>query len=201
MNRIAKLLGMTVRTALRALRRNKLRSSLTILGIVIGVAAVITTVGIGQGASEAIQSQIRSLGNNLLVVMSGTRLSGGAHSGWGGEPTLSVADARAIARDASSVEAVTYVRRGSVQVLYGNQNWATSVMGTTPAYKQVSNADVANGEFFGERDLKSGARVVLLGQTVIDQLFAEGEDPISAVVRIQDTAFRVIGVLLSLIHI
>ena len=197
MSGIAKLLRMTVTTALRALRRNKMRSALTILGIVIGVAAVITTIGIGQGASQAIQSEIRSLGNNLLMVMPGTQRMGGAHTGWGGASTLSVADARAIARDATTVEAVTYARSGSVQVVYGNENWATSLQATTPAFQQVGNIDVAAGEFFSERDLKSGARVVLLGQSVVDQLFEAGEDPVGAVVRIRDTAFRVIGVLES----
>jgi len=197
MSRIGKFLLMTAVTALRALRRNTMRSGLTILGIVIGVAAVITTVGIGRGASEAIQRQIRNLGDNLLIVMPGTSMSGGARSGWGGGSTLSVADARAIEREATTVEAVTYMRASSVQVVYGNQNWATSLRATTPAFQKVLHSDVVSGSFFGERDLKSGARVVLLGQTVVDQLFEDGEDPVGAVVRIRDTAFRVIGVLES----
>ena len=190
-----KLLRMTLAAALRALRRNKLRSALTILGIVIGVAAVITTVGIGQGASEAIQAQIRSLGNNLLVVVPGTMKFSGAHSGWGGASTLSRLDAEAIEREATSVEAVAYVRHAAVQVLYGNANWATSVQATTPSFRYVGDTDVVRGEFFDERDLRRAARVVLLGETVVDQLFASGEDPVGAVVRIRDAAFRVIGVL------
>ena len=188
---------MTMAAALRALRRNKLRSALTILGIVIGVAAVITTVGIGQGASRAIQDQIRSMGNNLLVVIPGTRKFGGAHSGWGGASTLTLLDAQAIEREAISVEAVAYMRSGGVQVVYGNENWATTVQATTPSFRYVGNTEVSRGEFFGDRDMKVGARVVLLGQTVVDQLFAAGEDPIGAVVRIRDAAFHVIGVLES----
>jgi putative ABC transport system permease protein len=192
-----KLLRMTFFAALRALRRNKMRSALTTLGMVIGVAAVITTVGIGQGASRAIGDQIASMGNNLLVVMPGTTRRGGAHSGWGGASTLSLDDARAIEREASFVESVTYMRSGAVQVVYGRSNWATSLLATTPSFPVIANTEVALGEFFNERDMQSAARVVVVGQTIVDQLFESGEDPIGAVVRIRDTAFRVIGVLKS----
>ncbi|MBW2394559.1 MAG: ABC transporter permease [Deltaproteobacteria bacterium] len=190
-----KLLRMAFTAALRALRRNKLRSSLTTLGMVIGVAAVITTVGIGQGATRAIEDQIASIGTNLLVVMPGTRQRGGAHSGWGGASSLTLGDARAIEREASFVDSVTYMRSGAVQVIYGNSNWATTLLATTPVFQVVGNTDIAQGEFFTERDVQTGARVVLLGQTIVDQLFESGEDPIGAVVRIRETAFRVIGVL------
>ena len=172
-----------------------MRSALTILGMVIGVAAVITTVGIGQGATRAIEEQIASMGTNLLVVMPGTMRRGGAHSGWGGASTLTLDDARAIEREASFVESVTYMRSGSVQIIYGNANWATSLLATTPVFRAVANMDVAQGEFFTERDMQSAARVVLLGQTIIERLFESGEDPIGALVRIHDTAFRVIGIL------
>lgn len=183
--------------AMRALRRNKMRSALTILGMVIGVAAVITTVGIGQGATRAIGDQIASMGTNMLVVMPGTDRRGGAHSGWGGASTLSLGDARAIERDATFVDAVSYVRSGAVQVIYGNANWATTLHSTTPSFRYVGNAEIAEGEFFSERDMKSAARVVVVGQTIVDQLFESGEDPIGAVVRIRDTAFRILGVLES----
>ncbi len=192
-----KFLRMTLVAALRALRRNKMRSALTILGIVIGVAAVITTVGLGQGASAAVQSQIRSLGTNLLVVVPGTQRRGGAHSGWGGASTLSVLDARALDREATGVRAVSYIRRGSAQVLYGNSNWRTTVQATTPSYLDVSDSGVAEGEFFDERDMKNGARVAVLGGTLVKQLFEAGEDPIGAVLRIKEASFRVIGVLES----
>ncbi|MDE0885374.1 MAG: ABC transporter permease [Myxococcota bacterium] len=192
-----KFLRMTLVAALRALRRNKMRSALTILGIVIGVAAVITTVGLGQGASEAVQSQIRSLGTNLLVVVPGTRTRGGAHSGWGGASTLSVMDARALEREATGIRAVSYIRRGSAQVLYGNSNWRTTIQATTPSYLDVSDSAMAQGDFFDERDMKNGARVAVLGGTLVGQLFEVGEDPIGAVLRIKEASFRVIGVLES----
>ena len=190
-----KFLRMTLTAALRALRRNKMRSSLTILGIVIGVAAVITTVGLGMGASTAVQDQIRSLGTNLLIVVPGTTSRGGAHSGWGGASSLSVLDARAIERESRGVRAVSYVRRGSGQVLYGNANWKTTIYATTPSYLDVSDSEVISGEFFDERDMKNGTRVVVLGETIVSQLFEKGEDPVGAVLRIKDTSFRVIGVL------
>ena len=192
-----KFLRMTLTAALRALRRNKMRSALTILGIVIGVAAVITTVGLGLGASAAIQDQIRSLGTNLLIIVPGTRSRGGAHSGWGGASTLSVLDARAIEREGQGIRAVSYFRRGSVQVLYGNENWRTTIQATTPSYLDVFDSEVTRGEFFDERDMKNGARVVVLGATIVSQLFEAGEDPIGAVLRIKDASFRVIGVLES----
>jgi ABC-type antimicrobial peptide transport system permease subunit len=188
---------MTLTAALRALRRNKMRSALTILGIVIGVAAVITTVGLGLGASAAIQDQIRSLGTNLLIIVPGTRSRGGAHSGWGGASTLSVLDARAIEREGQGIRAVSYFRRGSVQVLYGNENWRTTIQATTPSYLDVFDSELTRGEFFDERDMKNGARVVVLGATIVSQLFEAGEDPIGAVLRIKDASFRVIGVLES----
>jgi putative ABC transport system permease protein len=165
--------------------------------MVIGVAAVITTVGIGQGATRAIEDQIASMGNDLLVVMPGTHRRGGANSGWGGASSLTLDDARAIEREASFVDSVTYMRSGSAQIVYGHSNWATTVMGTTPVFRQVGNSDVVQGEYFTERDMRSGARVVVVGKTIVDQLFESGEDPIGAVVRIRDTAFRVIGVLES----
>lgn len=192
-----KLLRMAFFAAFRALRRNKMRSALTILGIVIGVAAVITTVGIGQGASAAIQAQIQSLGTNLLVVAPGTQSRGGAHSGWGGASTLSILDARAIEREVGDVRAVTYVRRGSTQVLYGNANWRTTILATTPSYLTVTDSNITAGEFFNARDMRTGARVAILGETLVEQLFEAGEDPVGAVLRIKGTSFRVIGVLES----
>ncbi len=186
---------MTLAAALRALRRNKMRSALTILGIVIGVAAVITTVGIGQGASSAIQTEIRGLGNALLVIAPGTQRRGGAHTGWGGASSLSVLDARSIEREATMVEAVSYMRSGSGQVLYGNKNWNTNIYATTPDFRYITDTKVARGQFFDEQDLKTGARVILIGDTIVEQLFEVGEDPIGATIRIKDTSFHVIGTL------
>jgi putative ABC transport system permease protein len=190
-----KLLRMTLRTALRALRRNKMRSALTMLGIIIGVAAVITMVSIGQGADAAVQKQILSLGTNMLMVIPGATTSSGVRSGWGGVSTLSANDAQAIKRECPAVAEVTYMKRQIVQVIYGDQNWSTAAQGSTPSYVKVRDWPVVLGTFFTERDEDAAARVVVLGQTVVDHLFGPGEDPVGAVVRIKDVPFRVIGVL------
>ena len=190
-----KLLRMTMRTALRALRRNKLRSALTMLGIVIGVAAVIAMVSIGQGADAAVQKQILSLGTNLLMVIPGATTSSGVRSGWGGVSTLNTADAAAIKRECSSVAEVAYFRRQIVQVIYGDQNWSTVAQGTTPSYQIVRDWPVVAGSFYTQRDEETANRVVVLGRTVVDHLFGPGEDPVGAQVRIKDVPFRVIGVL------
>ena len=190
-----KLLRMTMRTALRALRRNKLRSALTMLGIIIGVAAVITMVSIGQGADAAVQKQILSLGTNLLMVIPGATTSSGVRSGWGGVSTLNTTDAVTIKRECSSVADVTYFRRQVVQVIYGDQNWSTVAQGATPSYQSVRDWPVVAGAFYTQRDEDTANRVVVLGRTVVDHLFGPGEDPVGAQVRIKDVPFRVIGVL------
>jgi putative ABC transport system permease protein len=189
------ILQMTVRAALRALRRNKLRSALTMLGIVIGVAAVIAMVSIGQGADAAVQRQIQALGRNLLMVVPGATTSAGVRSGWGGVSTLTVQDARAIGTECPSVAAVAWVKRRIVQVVYAEQNWSTQAQGTPPSYVSVREWPLAAGSFFTQRDEDSAARVVVLGQTVVDQLFGPGQDPVGAVIRVKDVPFRVVGVL------
>jgi putative ABC transport system permease protein len=190
-----KLLRLAVVTALRALRRNKLRSSLTILGIVIGVAAVIAMVGVGQGATRQVTSFIGALGDNLLFVVPGTTTSTGARSGWGGRTNLTRGDAEAILRECPSVREVAWERREVAQVVYGSENWSTVVRGTTPSYLQVTKAEVRSGAFFDERDMRSGARVAVLGTTVVEQVFGPGQDPVGAVLRIKDVPFTVVGVL------
>jgi putative ABC transport system permease protein len=186
---------MTVRAALRALRRNKLRSALTMLGIVIGVAAVIAMVSIGQGADAAVQKQIQSLGTNMLMVMPGATTSSGVRSGWGGVSTLTRADGEAIAAEAPLVTDVTWLKRQVVQVVYGDQNWSTVAQGATPSYSAVRDWPVARGAFFTQRDEDTANRVAVLGQTVADTLFGRGEDPVGAVIRVKDVPFRVVGVL------
>jgi len=192
-----KLLRMTVRTALRALRRNKLRSVLTMLGIIIGVAAVITMVSIGQGADAAVQQQIQSLGTNLLMVIPGATTSSGVRSGWGGVSTLTVADAEAIKKECPAVADVTYMRRQVVQIIYGEQNWSTAAQGSTPSFEKVRQWSTSSGSFFTQRDEDTANRVVVLGQTVVDHLFGPGEDPVGAAVRIKEVPFQVVGVLES----
>ncbi len=190
-----KLLRMTFLVALGALRRNKLRAALTMLGIIIGVAAVIAMVSIGQGASAAVQAQIRSLGTNLLMVIPGATTAAGVRSGWGGVSTLTVSDARAIERECSAVAAVTYLRRQVVQVVHAEQNWSTVAQGTTVSLPVVREWGIARGRFFTEREEEAAARVAVLGQTVVDQLFGAGQDPLGATIRIRNVPFEVIGVL------
>ena len=186
---------MTFLVALGALRRNKLRAALTMLGIIIGVAAVIAMVSIGQGASAAVQAQIRSLGTNLLMVIPGATTAAGVRSGWGGVSTLTVSDARAIERECSAVTAVTYLRRQVVQVVHAEQNWSTVAQGTTVSFPVVREWGIARGRFFTEREEEAAARVAVLGQTVVDQLFGAGQDPLGATIRIRNVPFEVIGVL------
>jgi ABC-type antimicrobial peptide transport system permease subunit len=186
---------MTFLVALGALRRNKLRAALTMLGIIIGVAAVIAMVSIGKGASAAVQAQIRSLGTNLLMVIPGATTAAGVRSGWGGVSTLTVSDARAIERECSAVAAVTYLRRQVVQVVHAEQNWSTVAQGTTVSFPVVREWGIARGRFFTEREEEAAARVAVLGQTVVDQLFGAGQDPLGATIRIRNVPFEVIGVL------
>src|SRR6266446_577546 len=190
-----RLLIVTVRIALRALRRNTLRSLLTILGIIIGGAAVIAMVRIGQGASVAVQEQIARMGNNMLVILSGSVTQGGVRTGAGGRATLRVGDAKAIQRECPAVGAVTYTRRQVQQVVVGNQNWSTSIFGVTPEYQTVRDWPLVAGRFLTKQDDESGATVAVLGQTVVDNLFGPGQRPLDQVIRINNVPFRVIGTL------
>ncbi len=190
-----RLLIVTVRIALRALRRNTLRSLLTILGIIIGVAAVIAMVSIGQGASVAVQEQIARMGNNMLVILSGSVTQGGVRTGAGGRSTLRVGDAKAMQRECPAVSAVTYLRRQVQQVVVGNQNWSTSIFGVTPEYQTVRDWPLTAGRFLTKQDDESGATVAVLGQTVVDNLFGPGQNPVDQVVRINNVPFRVVGIL------
>ena len=190
-----RLLIVTVRIALRALRRNTLRSLLTILGIIIGVAAVIAMVSIGQGASVAVQEQIARMGNNMLVILSGSVTQGGVRTGAGGRSTLRVGDAKAIQRECPAVGAVTYTRRQVQQVVVGNQNWSTSIFGVTPEYQTVRDWPLAAGRFLTKQDDESSATVAVLGQTVVDNLFGPGQNPLDQVIRIHNVPFRVVGIL------
>jgi putative ABC transport system permease protein len=186
---------MTVVTALRALRRNVLRSTLTMLGVIIGVAAVVTMVSIGRGANAAVQREIQSLGNNLVMVIPGTTTVSGVHTGSGSAVSLMVADATAIAKECPAVSDVAWAKRDVVQVVYGSQNWATPAQGVPPSYLSVRDWPLSAGRFFDPRDDAGANTVAVLGQTVVDQLFAPGEDPIGATIRVKNVPFEVIGVL------
>jgi len=190
-----KLVVMTGRVAARAIWRNRMRSGLTMLGIIIGVAAVIAMVSVGQGADRFVQQQIASLGTNLLMIIPGAVTSGGARSGWGGASTLTVADVEAIRRSAPSIAAITPTRRQIQQVIYGNLNWSSVIQGVSPEFVRVRDWPVQSGSFFTERHEKSASKVALLGMTVVRNLFAPGQDPVGTTVRIKNVPFKVIGVL------
>ena len=189
-------LFLTFKVALRALTRNKMRSMLTMLGIIIGVGAVIAMVGIGQGASASIQAQIANLGNNLLIVQPGSANTAGIRGGAGSNTTLTADDVDAIARECPSVKAATPTVRANGQLVFGNQNWAPSagITGVNDKYPEIKSWPIASGEFFTDADVRTGARVAVLGKTVVDNLFAGG-DPIGQMLRVRNLPFKVVGVL------
>ena len=183
-----------VRVATRALLRNKLRSALTILGIIIGVGAVICTVAIGEGASRQVQEQISNLGDNLLSISAGSVDRGGVHMGSAATKTLTVEDARAIQEQIPLVKMVSPSVGTSSQVIYGNQNWFTQIRGVSPEYLTIRHWPLAEGSVFSTRDVDAGANVCILGETVVENLFGD-EDPVGKTVRIGNLPFVVIGVL------
>ena len=188
----------TIRTSLRALRRNPMRAMLTTLGIIIGVAAVIAMMEIGEGSSKAIQRTISSMGANNLLVMPGTAASGGVSFGAGSVMTLTPQDCEAIIRECPAVRAAAPMVRARTQVIYGNRNWVPLfIFGTTPAYLDVRDwTTLTEGEMFSERDIRNGSKVCVLGQTLVRELFS-GESPVGKELRVQNVSFRVIGVLSS----
>jgi putative ABC transport system permease protein len=190
-----RFLLITIKIALRALRRNAMRSLLTVLGIIIGVAAVIAMVSISQGASASVQEKIASLGNNMLVILSGSITQGGVRMGAGARPTLTVGDAKAIQRECSAVGAVTYTKRQGLQVVAGNQNWSTGIAGVTPEYATVRDWPVEAGRFLTKQEEESAATSAVLGQTVVQNLFGSGQNPLDQIIRINNVPFRVVGVL------
>jgi len=186
---------MALTAAARALDRNKLRAALTMLGIFIGVAAVIAMVAVGDGARYSVQQQIQSLGTNLLVILPGAQTSSGVHGGFGSTSTLRVSDAEAIAKEIDSTEAVSYMDRQVAQVVYGHNNWSTTIEGTTPAYLAIRDWPLASGRAFTEDETRGAAPVCLLGQTVVSNLFDPGEDPLGVIIRVKNFPLRVVGVL------
>jgi ABC-type antimicrobial peptide transport system permease subunit len=186
---------MILAAAMQAIGRNRMRSALTMLGVFIGVAALIVMVAVGQGANEAVRKQIESLGTNLLVVVPGAVTSGGVRSGSGSASTLTVSDAQAIRREDPAVISVSYLIRQNGQVQYGNQNWTTTIQGVSPNYPPVTNWQIATGRAITQDDDAKVALVVLLGQTVALQLFGTTENPIGALVEVKGVPLRVIGLL------
>ena len=183
----------TIRIALRALRRNKMRSLLTMLGIIIGVASVISAVSLTTGATKQVESQVQSLGESVLTVFSGNFTSGAMRGGWGSAPTLTVEDAAAIATLPNAV-AVSPEVRDREQVLANGLNWNTLVQGEGPDYPQIRNWRIGSGVMFTEQDVRSLAKTAVIGKTVVDELFPN-EDPLGQTIRVRNIPFTIVGVL------
>ena len=183
-----------LKVAYRALTRNKMRSSLTMLGIIIGVGAVIAMVAIGQGAKKMIDAQVSSLGDNLLTVFSGSHFHRGVRSAAGTVTNLTDEDAQAILENCPAVTRVTPRVRTGAQIIAGNLNWNASVEGYAPDFVYIRSWPVASGSFFTDQDVRGATKVCVLGQTIVDELFA-GQDPVGEIIRINKLPFRVLGVL------
>jgi len=186
----------SLRIALRALMVNKMRSALTMLGIIIGVGAVIAMIAVGSGAKKRIAEQIASMGSNLIIVLSGSSTSGGLRFGSGTVPTLTVDDAKAILNEIPAVKYVAPTLGGGAQVVFGNQNWSTIINGTTPEALEIRDWPLSSGRPFTQQDIDGATKVCLLGKTVVDNLFG-GIDPTGQIIRIKMVPFTVIGVLAS----
>ena len=185
-----------IRIAFRALARNKTRAALTMLGIIIGVSAVIAMVGIGQGAQATVQAQIESMGTNLLFISAGAQNVGGVRSGAGdsGTNTLTIEDLEAIKREVPSVAMVSPTINARSQLVVGNQNWNTSVQGVSEQFTGIRKWDVQSGAFFTDADVRTAARVIVIGQTIADNLFP-GADAVGQTIRVANLPFRVVGVM------
>jgi putative ABC transport system permease protein len=183
-----------VRIALRALARNKMRSSLTMLGIIIGVGAVIAMVGLGQGAQQAVQAQIAAMGSNVLFVSAGSVTRGGARTGFGSTKTLVDSDKAAILREVPTVKAAAGGSMSSEQAVFENNNWFTQIQGTEPAYFDIRNWPVWTGTVFSDQDVDTASNVAVIGESVRQNLFG-AVDPIGQTIRIKSLPFKVIGVL------
>ncbi len=182
--------------ALRAIRANKMRSILTSLGIIIGVAAVIVMLAIGHGAQISIQNEMKSMGTNLIMIRSGTSTSGGQRMGHGSQPSMKASDGNAIEEKIDGIALAAPVLNDSGQIVYGNANWSTSITGTDNRYFQIKDWDLAYGRYFSETDVKNAGKVAILGTTVVKELFGD-VDPLGKTIRIKGIPFKVIGVTVS----
>jgi len=186
----------TIKVALRALRRNALRSVLTALGIIIGVAAVIAMVSIGNGAKSQVESSIASLGQNIITVFPGNFTAGGVRGGWGTASTLTVEDAMAIRNEIAGVAALSPEMRDRSQILANGLNWNTQILGEDVTYLDIRLWSITEGSMFSESDLRTASKVCVIGKTVADQLF-QGMDPVGQTLRIRNIPFKVVGLLTS----
>ncbi len=180
--------------AARALRRNKMRSLLTMLGVIIGVGSVIASVSITTGASKQVEDKVASLGQNVVTVFSGNFTSGGMRGGWGSAPTLTVEDTAAIKNEIGNVVAVSPEVRDRMQILANGLNWNTQIQGESPDYPQIRDWNIADGAMFTDADVRSIAKVAVIGKTVVDQLFIN-QDPVGETLVIRNIPFKVVGVL------
>ncbi len=187
----------TLRVALRALARNKMRSFLTTLGMVIGVCAVIAMVAIGDGAKARVEQAFSSMGSNMLIILPGSTTAGGAMGGFGSQPTLTWDDLKAIQTEVPAVRWAAPALRANAQVFSEDQNWTTSVTGTTSDYFRIRSWALAQGSSISESDVDGGAKVTVLGQTVVDKLFGPGANPVGQVIRVKNVPFNVAGVLVK----
>ena len=188
---------MILAAAAQAIGRNKMRSALTMLGVFIGVAALIVMVAVGNGASEAVRKQIESLGTNVVVILPGALTTGGIRAGFGSASTLTVADARAIRREDAAVAQIGYLIRQQGQVQYSNQNWSTSIQGVNAVYPSITNWQIAAGRNITAEDDSKANLVIVIGQTVYHQLFSPGENPIGAFIQVKSVPLQVIGLLVG----
>ncbi|QEX15589.1 macrolide export ATP-binding/permease protein MacB [Hypericibacter terrae] len=186
---------MILAAAAQAIGRNKMRSALTMLGVFIGVAALIVMVAVGQGADQAVRKQIESLGTNVVIILPGALSSGGIRGGFGSASTLTVADAQAIRREAPAVAQVGYLIRQQGQVQYANRNWTTNIQGVSDNYPPITNWRIATGRALSAEDESKAGLVAVIGQTVYRQLFGPGENPIGAFIQVKSVPLRVVGVL------
>jgi putative ABC transport system permease protein len=190
-------LWQTLRVALRAVLRNKMRSFLTTLGIIIGVGAVIAMMAIGAGAKSQIEQAFAAMGTNLLIVLPGSSTSGGVRGGFGSQPTLTMDDVEAIEAQVQTVKAVAPVLRSTQSLVSDDANWTTSVTGTTPDYFDIRNWPMESGVGITQQDVEGGTKVVVLGKTVVEKLFGANADPVGQNVRIANTPFSVVGVAIG----
>ncbi|MCP9439585.1 MAG: ABC transporter permease [Nitrospira sp.] len=188
---------LTVFNSVRVLQQNRLQASLTMLGIMVGVGAVIMIIGIGQGARFTVQAQIASMGTNVILILPGATTVGGVRTGLGGKATLTAADAREIKSQVPRLREVAWIKRKGLQVAHGARNWRVNVYGASPGFFSVRQWPAESGTVFSDTDVESLSRVAVLGRTVVENLFDPGEDPVGAIVRIENVPFRVIGVLVA----
>lgn len=184
----------TLKIALISLKVNKMRSILTSLGIIIGVSAVIIMLGVGSGASQKVQDNINSMGSNILTIRSASAKSGGVRQGMGSRPSLTMKDSDAIKKSIAGVEAISVVSSENKQLMYGNQNWSSSVYGIMPSYFYIKNYTIEMGRGFSNEDIRNTAKVTILGSTVVKELFGD-LDPIDRSIRVGNVPFKVIGTL------